>query len=850
MVPARTQEEPGSGLTAAQQGMAHASRLTLLLGFTFSLVLATLTAASFTAQQSETAEWAMYLILVVLGVPATLLLSAAAPHTDAHQSFVRVALSLAVGTIVLFGGRFVALGVSAATLGSFVLCLLCGILPVLFHLRGVRKGERDSQVGVPGIALWNLLFLSATASLLVLFGTVPGMDGGEIPPAAAAVAVLLTTVLYLAHLRHSRRAIQQAPSSDDLLASSVADMHNATWVLALGWGIVAFFLRIVPVDHFHNNYWLGPVSDVCLGKSLTYDTHSAMGYLVIHFHTLAGRLLGVSYATLTLSDAMLSAMVAGVCFAVLRKISTSGTAFFILLFVLLVKVIVPGDVANSVSRFAFFVFVCGSLVLLPSRWRYFAGCVFSAVALYWAPNTAIRVVPAWGAVMLTMSLVARGGVKERLLGFVIRMALFTGVCCSVCLLSSFIEGHATGGIDALRATMGLAFNRVRGWGEDSVPFASFGAFYFVIILVTSCASVAAYLFIHCPQSRWMPLVSFVAVHNAMLLARLVNRSTSDFTFEIMLPVVIGAGLAWRVMREDLKISPAVLQRLCVLPLCLFVSVTALLVISATLTAPIQNYPEGYRQLFSWAQTRVAGQDEEPFLNRIRGEYGGRDTPLAVVSARLDTYLLVEAGCTNAVPLNPINMTIDCQPPDWPEYFYRDHIDGLSEDTILIFDGGWLASQFMSAVHRRYHLEREAVVRFDHMTAPWDGNSDYAELGVYSLHGRREKILDGDVSLRWACEEGIALDSQSIPALMGLRKMYRNAGDNEGFMATCEHLIRQEPHNGAARAVYGFFIQDTGGDVSQAIEELEASLQQRLPGKTLRSDVTALLNGLKERVHGK
>ena len=767
-------------MTDARQA-EHAPNFTLILWISLAVLLLAVTVVSQYTQQSETVEWRTYLLCIVLGLPFIIFLSYCSSHLAVPRFWSVLGLLVAVLLIVMLGGRLMVRGANTRSLVSAGLCLLPG-LPLL---TGFRRGEGKMPEALVETILSNLVFLTVVASLLD--GIRDGLrlaDG--FPPSLAAIMVFLAVVLYVVHARFSRQPALRTDPSVNVAGLRGTQRRIPTWAWFLLCGIVCLLARPAPILFTHDNFYLGPILDISLGKSLAYDLYSTMGYLVIHFFALVMRPIGITYEALEIADAALCAVVAMVCLAFVRKVAVTRWALFPLLAPVLFIVLSDTDVVGGPVRHCLFVFICGCLVCLPVRIRFAAGCLFSAVALFWAPDTASQVVPAWGATMLAMSFSTQGSLKYRALDFVFRMAMFLIFCCLVCGLCACIEGRLTGGIDAIRSTIGLSLNRTRGWGLDNALFPPYGAFYLAITMDLACAVVVACLIASRSQSKWLPVITFVAMHNLMLLAKVVvcSRSGSD-CFNSLLPLAFGIGLAWRVLKEDLKMPELRLHRLFAAPVCLYLAIVGFVEVAWILPDRIQNYPASYRHLFTWAHTLATGRHEEPLLKTIRDDYGKGSAPLAVVSDLYDTCLLLEAGFSNTLPLNPIYMMMDCEPPNWVEYFYQRQIDNLPTDTVIVYSAGRYATEFMSALDQRYEMHRLAIVRYNHRV-PWVWIED-PKLGVYSIIGRRTERPDAGVALEWACDEGIAIEPEWADAIAKNVEEYRKAADDPGFIDACKRL---------------------------------------------------------------
>jgi len=849
------EERKGDLRPLAQPGESGQARepqvflLTLCIGL--ALILVTLYALSRICSYSKELDWLVYELLAVVGAVVLFGLSFVLTPARTPLTAYRIGLLVSGGIVLVTGWHFM----RAAGPPPFYArwCLVLAWAPACGYVLESRKGAQEGHAA-DRWNRWTGFFAVGVTNVLGVAAAMTFFDFGESTFAWMLVAACaLSTLAYAWHRRPGRgrtpiTSCSLAPRPGKCRGSTRGRFYVPYPLRFLLAGAVVALLTAEPVDHFHTNYYIGPALDVTLGKSILLDTPSVYGYLSIHFLVLLLKVTGVGFVALNVLDWLMTGLVFAFTYAILRRICREPLARLLSLAIIGAWTVccTPDPVAGPM-RYGLLVMVCWSLVCLPQRWRYAAGGLFSAVAAFWAMDTAIQIAPAWLCACGVSVIQSYTTSKAAIRGLCKRLIFFVSVCLAILALIVAYESQHGHIAQAVKSVLELVALRTTSYCQHARPIPYYGAHYFAILIAVAGLVTATHLLVNHRRSPWLVLAVFLAVHNVAVLGRFINCPKSWLITQLALPYFFQFLLIWRVMRDDMGLSRRQIERALMLPVTFFsLAITAL--VGLATPDVIALVGEAYGDVFHTVRApSQAGPEAEPLLRGVQRLYGRAGRDVAVISEGIGTAMLVKARMKNALPLNPINMTVDAEPPDWIEAWIAPVMESLPLGSLVVFDSGIRASKVMGALLERFELERLAVLRRDDVPRPWSHVADQMNVGVYRIQSRRTERLDSAEAVLRACREGLSIDPQSVMAFTALPGWFRDSADVQGFVSVCREVAQESPEAGVPHLVLGVTLA-AAGDAENALRALSRACALGLPTEQLQQQLEEQIRPLEDALH--
>ena len=713
-----------------------------------------------------------------LALPATAL---PAPLPAQHQDAETLAFVLAFVVVLPlagFAGQRLAARLRAAVgeraLLSVAACLLAGLALVVLAARGAEAA------GLGGSFVW-LLVLAVTwwlaaadllrllargapprllpaphtawalAGLLTAGAALAFVDLDSLPIGVLAVGAVVAAAAFAAANRAGlpRPAGAWGPAIDVAVIGLVVLGVTGVQVISPEDPALAFESQIV---QFHQNFFLGPASQVVHGGTMLVDTFSQYGVGAIY--AIAGwfDLVGVGNGTLGLLDGLLSGLVFASAYAVLRLAGVSrwlaAAALAVAAFALVYGLVYPvgGLLQHGAIRFgAPIVVLVGAMLEArrPGTAPRLLQLVVLGVASIWALEAfAYTLLTLAGVVAVRVAIMPRAERRGELAWWLIGAAI---ACLSAHLLLVVLTVIVAGELpdwgryaDILRAFL---TGRIGEFTYDFPPWSPaflVGALYF-------CSALAVGLVIRLRPALAAanrPAVIALAgstAYGVALFSYLVNRSAGHILPYVGLPAVLVVALWLHLTRPA-----GVAERPRSLAFAAAAAAASLMVATAWAGAGNRFSESALAHLAPGGASLGGALDRLGDLPALHPEapagvyllaeaMPGEERSMVLTDADLSVEILWRAGRVSALPLSD----------PWEESFVPEqHVDGVREAVAKLEAGDrLLIDEYGLDAYRGYRAEPER----DPIADPFlQEGSPLVPLGLAKL----QQLALRDIALRF------------------------------------------------------------------------------------------------------
>lgn len=531
----------------------------------------------------------------------------------------------------------------------------------------------------------NILLVVATLSFFFV-------DFDHYPIPFTYLLLLITVIVSVALLILNSRML-----------SRVKFPHNTKLFYLLLIFPLAFYICQAPIEYHHYSFFVGPIFDVIKGKSLLSETPSQYGYLSIHFLVFMLEKIGVSFNTFNFVNITLFALYysfAGYLFFKLLK-SIVAASVFTIVFMLMqtffshyTYVLLP---STGPIRFGIVMIVFGIFVFFSKRAQTVLSAIGASISLFWSPETAVYVIPAWFFACLVISYLSTNTRKEFILSFLHAFRVFFVFSLLIFVYILLFEYSHFHVMPQLMNFFAYVSSYQDGSGSILMPL--YENYYFALLINLLGLATVAHFVIRKIRARYLPALSFISISNVALLSYYIGRSHENNIVNIAGFLLLELVTVYAVVREYYSIKFDRIKHIFAVPIAIFLVLFS--------TRVINQFPPRNTYLWSIFKPNIVGwlrpSPQPSILLDMLEEETINNKPVVVLDEKLDTMLLVDSNIKNELPLNPAIMTTLLY--DWKSKYVDPKIQSLTAGTVIVLDPESQGSSFIwEDINRRFILK--------------------------------------------------------------------------------------------------------------------------------------------------
>lgn len=453
------------------------------------------------------------------------------------------------------------------------------------------------------------------------------------------------------------------------------------------WGGL-FLVELLPktqklIDYHHFSFYIGPVYELALGKSILSEVPSQYGYLSIHFIRWGLGVInrGINFESFHLFHTLLLMLYFGGFYLAYKKLFENK--FLVFLFtattVLLQTCLQQYGGLNlppstGPVRFMFGLLIVLSLWLIPKRKiKLFVVSALGAISTFWSVETAVYIVPALVFLFAVESqfFAKKGSLK--IARFVKSTASFFGIALIFGLIIFFEELGRYGTKPSVSNF--LQYANVYKSGFGAIPFPPFGNHFLVI---AALIWGLFYFFYFSGKLARMKRgkgykeralvvagLGFLATHNVAIFSYFVSRSAYTNIINIMPFVLLQIAMVLSLFKKKNKMAEYYL-----IPTVLFFTLFLYSCFTNILHQP--EIRDGYAN-----KNKVLREYEI-----LKEKYNLSGNNVLILSKSSDTLLILEEKINNKLPFNPALMTSLL--PNFEEKYIVPNLENIPNGTVLVY----------------------------------------------------------------------------------------------------------------------------------------------------------------------
>lgn len=467
---------------------------------------------------------------------------------------------------------------------------------------------------------------------------------------------------------------------------------------------LAWYVCQAPIEYHHYSFYMGPIFDISKGKSILLDTPSQYGYLSIHFLALILRKIGVTFNMFNFVNIMLFVSyysLAGFIFFKLIK-HVIAASMFTLIFMTLqtffshyTYVMLP---STGPIRFGLSLVVLGILIFAPKTKKLLWSSVFAAISIFWSPETAIYVVPAWFFACFVICFQITKTKKEffgTILKEIGKFTCISSMIFAAIFLYEYVHFHTFP-----RLANYIVYVSAYKDGSLSMNISLYGNYYFAVIVLLLGLATMAHFVIRKKKAQLLPALSYLSISNVALLSYYVGRSHENNIVNISGFLFLELALVYALLHKEYGLTLRKIRYLVVVPIAIFIVLYPTRVVSQ-LGARTSYLSIIFKpNLVGWLQP-VPPQKK---LYMILKSEGLESHPVVLLDEKFDTLFLVESNIKNELPLNPAIMTTVL--PDWKQRYVEPKIGVLPMGTVVIISTEPKNSRVLwDEIHMMYTMKK-------------------------------------------------------------------------------------------------------------------------------------------------
>jgi len=446
------------------------------------------------------------------------------------------------------------------------------------------------------------------------------------------------------------------------------------------------------IDYWHYSFFIGPAYDLNLGKSLLSDIPSLYGYLPIHFISLVLKPFGINFENFHLLNTTLFFLYYLGFYFAYKKIFKDNlfTGLFSLVTTLINTRFESGALPPSSGpiRHGISLLMILALLYLPQKINFWVTSLLAAMTIFWSPEVAIYVVPAFLFISLIKTIIQGkkpSKILTSLITSLIPFAMFTAGIFFWIILKEYGYHRAFPNFSDYFQFVSLYKNTpMNNWLNMQAPI--FGNYYLAVLTLIVGLCFVFFQEWDLSKNKLLIPLSFLAIYNMAIFSYFVSTSLPITLNNIFPFILLELAIVFQYFRKNRSFWSKIF-----LPGTLFL--TTFMIIC---TWNVLNILPG-KEDPHYANVKTLLDDYQI----IKKTYGLTSENVLILSKFYDTLIITTEQIKTTLPLNPSALTILI--PNYIEKYLTPNLDKVKSGTILVYTED-LPPEFSDFLNKNYIFE--------------------------------------------------------------------------------------------------------------------------------------------------
>jgi len=452
---------------------------------------------------------------------------------------------------------------------------------------------------------------------------------------------------------------------------------------------VAFNSTRKIIDHWHYSFVLGPVYELSLGKSLLNDIPSMYGYLSVHFIKLILAPFGINFENFHLfNTALFFLYYLGFYFAY-KKIFRDNlfTCLFSLVTTLINMRFYVSEVrglppSSGPIRFGIGLLVILALLYLPQKINFWVMSLLAAITIFWSPEVAIYVVPAFLFTFL-INAISQGKKPTKILASLITslipFAIFTAGIFFLIVLKEY-------GYHGTFPNFSDYFQFISLYKNYQVRFLVplFGNYYLAVLIMIVGLCLVFFREWDVQKNKLLTPLSFLAIYNVAIFSYFVPLSIPITLNNISCFILLELAIVFQYFRKNKHFWSRIF-----LPGTLFMTIF-MIICTWNILGIVPR--EDYEMVLNSQKMALAD------YQILKKTYDLTSENVLILSKFYDTLIIAANQIKTIWPLNPSACIILI--PNYIEKYLAPNLDKIRSGTKIVYTEDF-PPEFSDFLNRNY-----------------------------------------------------------------------------------------------------------------------------------------------------
>lgn len=431
-----------------------------------------------------------------------------------------------------------------------------------------------------------------------------------------------------------------------------------------------------PIEFHHYSFYIGPVYELSLGKSILVNSLSQYGYLSIHFIKTVISQFGISFESFHLFNAITFTIYFAFIFFIFYKITRNLFLSFLLyiLSVFFQTVFSLDSTALAPStgplRFGLSVLLILSLLYINNQKnKLIVSSLIASLSLFWSVETAIYIVPAFIYYLLSNNFTDKKNLRGLFLNTLKDTKFFFAFTILFFLTIVNKEYLHTGTFPLITNYFQFVNAYKSGFGSELIPL--LGNYYLVVAVLLLGITLSVFLTFSNNRNKLTSVLNFISIHNIALFSYFISRSNQNnvvnISIFILVELIISYKLISTILIKDNQNNIFIKHTL--IPSSFFLLTFFLVSIMNILHPERLHYPK-----------ETVSRCLKDY-GSLQSKYHFNQNNILIVSKDCDSPIILANKINTKLPLNPSLMTVLL--PDYELKYINPYLKNIEVGTTMI-----------------------------------------------------------------------------------------------------------------------------------------------------------------------
>lgn len=456
--------------------------------------------------------------------------------------------------------------------------------------------------------------------------------------------------------------------------------------------LVAFNSTRVIIDYWHYSFFIGPAYDLSLGKRLLSEIPSMYGYLSIHFVKSVLQPFGINFENFHLFNTTLYFLYYLGFYFAYKKIFKDNlfTGLFSIVTTLLntrfyVQEMRGLPPSSGPMRHGIGLLLVLALLYLPQKIGFWVVSLLAAITIFWSPEVAIYVVPAFLFILLINAIIQGKKFSKMLILLVTNLIPFVIFTAGIFFSIVMGEYKYHGMFPNFSNYFQFAVMFRSGLVTKLIPL--FGDYYLAVLIMIIGLCLVFFQEWDVQRSTLLTPLSFLAIYNVAIFSYFVCTSIPITVNNISCFILLELAIVFQYYRKNKQFLSQVF-----LPGTLFMTMFVIVCTWNILgIVPRKDY-----EIDLNSKRKVLAD-----YQILKRTYGLTSENVLILSKFYDTLIITSNQIKTTLPLNPSAMTILI--PNYQEKYLIPNLNKIKSGAILVYTND-LPPDFSEFFNRNYVSE--------------------------------------------------------------------------------------------------------------------------------------------------